>query len=262
MRLRLLHLRCFPWIAIATALWASPAVSNSAPRNSGWIRLKPGLEYREVARAGDVVHQLRCDPQLTRLGLITSQSFGKPAATVAELSDSVRCWAAVNGGYFGQRNEALGYQRDRDRVVCPDIATGSAFGGVFVVGPQGPDLLAREDFRPGKAFPFAIQCGPRLINQRSKIAGIRSERAARRTGIGYDGSGRVVLFASGVGARLTFAECQEMLIGPAQRGGLDALGVLNLDGGSSTALSLRVDKLKRDIVGFAPVPVAVGVFPR
>jgi uncharacterized protein YigE (DUF2233 family) len=209
----------------------------------------------------DSIYELRCDPALTRLGLVKATDFHSRSKPVDELVTLSHCYAAVNGGYFGEKEEPLGYQRDWRGAVCSGVATGAVFGGIFVVGPKGPDLLGRDNFSPGP-YSFAIQCGPRLIVKSSKVPGIHADPARRRTGIGYDHQGRVLLYATGQTTLMSFAECQAWLTGPADRGGLDPVGVLNLDGGSSTQFSIHTRELSQDVAGLTPVPVAVGVFPR
>jgi uncharacterized protein YigE (DUF2233 family) len=231
---------------------------------NGWRTLKPGLQYREVHRTalpGDTIYELRCDPKRTRLHLLAASDYGWKKARVDELTRKARCWGAVNGGYFGTKDEPLGYQRDFGRVLSPDLASGGAFGGVFVIGPNGPELKARDSFHPG-TYTFALQCGPRLIVQGHPVKGIHAEERRRRTGIGYDRQGWVFLYATGVTGRYTLAECQQWLAGPRIRGGMDPVGVLNLDGGSSTQFYLRTPQVTVDVPGLTSVAVGIGISPR
>ena len=227
------------------------------------MTLHPGMEFREVHRgpaSSDSIFQVRCDPARTRLGLVWAKDYGQSVLPVAELTKRSGCWAAVNGGYFDPKSEPMGYQRDAIRVVSHDLRTAGLFGGVFVVGPRGADLLGREDF-VASAYSFALQCGPRLIFRGEKVKGIHADPPARRTGMGVDRQGRIFLYATGLTARFTFAQTQAWLNGPVAQGGLEPSGVLNLDGGSSTQFSVNTPSLKEDVPGWARVPVAVGIFP-
>jgi uncharacterized protein YigE (DUF2233 family) len=252
-------------LLILASFWAWSAASPAAPAaDPGWIQIERGLEYREVRlgfSSAQSIFQLRCDPALTRLGLINAADYRQKSLKVEELAARSHCWAAVNGGYFDGDDKAMGYQRDWKRVLSNVTRSAGLFGGVFVVGPRGPELLGREDFTPG-SYSFAMQCGPRLIYKGDYVKGIHTDRPTRRTGIGVDRKGRIFLYATGVAAHFTFAQTQAWLCGPSTQGGLQAWGVLNLDGGSSTQMSVQARKVTQEIVGWAGVPVAIGVFPR
>ena len=253
----------FPVLALSFGFVALALLPTRADEPNAWRRLKPGLEYREIRRSpvpADSVYELRCDLSQTRLGLVRATDYGARSKTLDEMVSLSHCFAAVNGGYFGPKDDPLGYQRDWRGLVCSGVATGSVFGGVFVIGPNGPDLLPRDSFSPGP-YSFVLQCGPRLIVNGQKVPGIHADPARRRTGLGYDRHGRVFLYATGQTTLMTFAECQAFLLGPAAQGGLDPVGALNLDGGSSTQISVHTKELSEDVAGLTPVPIAVGVFP-
>lgn len=250
-------------MSLLLAGWSTGTQAAPA-RDPGWMQIERGLEYREVhmgSTAAENIFELRCDPALTRLGLIDARDYRQKTMSVSDLVTRSRCWAAVNGGYFDSDDKPMGFQRDSRRVISGETRTAGLFGGVFVIGPHGPELMAREDFSPAPAI-FALQCGPRLIYKGEFIKGIHADPPTRRTGMGVDRKGRIFLYATGVGARYTFAQTQAFLTGPSAKGGLDAWGVLNLDGGSSTQMSVQTRKMTQEIPSWASVPIAVGVFPR
>ncbi len=259
---------------IENAAWtlaAILAVTASSPSQAedkhGWTSISSGTQYREVFYgSGDDkrrVHQLRFKSQSHQLRLLWAKDSKNKSLSAQDFRQRSGALAVVNGGYFDRDLSPMGYQRDAKRVVSPTIWREGLFGGVFAI-PKGSDLpamvMSRDDFIP-ENYSFAIQCGPRLVYRSKAMTGIYADPAARRTAIGVDREGRLLLMASDIDGALTFAQTQELLLSSESKGGLNATGVLNLDGGSSTQMSIHTAKLSKEIVGFARVPVAVGVFP-
>lgn len=116
-------------------------------------------------------------------------------------------------------------------------------------------------------FPHSLAAGPLLIDQGRIVLNAESEKfskafqqqKASRSAIAIDNSGNVLLVAvhnrvGGSGPSLDeFAQILKQL---------GAIGALNLDGGSSTSLSLGGQLLDRSPVTAAKVSNGVGVFVR
>ncbi|MFN9175051.1 MAG: phosphodiester glycosidase family protein [Synechocystis sp.] len=116
-------------------------------------------------------------------------------------------------------------------------------------------------------FPHSLAAGPLLIDQGRIVLNAESEKfskafqqqKASRSAIAIDGQGNLLLVAvhnrvGGSGASLDeFAQILKQL---------GSVGALNLDGGSSTSLSLGGQLLVRSPVTAANVSNAVGVFVR
>lgn len=227
----------------------------------GWRKLAPGLEYRTVGKAGEEatwMHQVRLDHARFRLGLLVSQRGSLPLATLVE---GTKALVAVNGGYFGRKGEPLGYLRDGSRVLVGSVATGSAFTGVFLVNREGPQVVLRDDFTPGDES-LAIQCGPRLVAAGRAVTGYAPNEPRRRTGVGVDADGRILLFATAMAGNLTLEQTQKILLSPLDQGGVRPRAVLNLDGGSSTQMVVRAGGVSLNLLGYTGVPVGLAVYAR
>lgn len=252
--------------ALATLVIATAFSTSQAEDNKGWSNIADGVQYREVfyAKGEDKrrVHQLRIKSQSHQLRLLWARDSKQKILSTQDFRQRSGALAVVNGGYFDRDLSPMGYQRDAKRVVSPTVWREGLFGGVFAI-PKASDLpalvMSRDDFIP-ENYSFAIQCGPRLVYRSKAMTGIHADPAARRTTIGVDPKGRLLLMASDIDGALTFAQTQELLLSPESKGGLNATGVLNLDGGSSTQMSIHTAKLSKEIIGFARVPVAVAVF--
>lgn len=233
----------------------------AAPPSYGWRELAPGLLYRTVGKAREEatwMHQVRLDPARYRLGLLVSKKGSLP---LADLVAGTKALVAVNGGYFGRGGEPLGYQRDRSSVLVDSIATGGAFTGVFYVDKSGPHVVLREDFTPGSES-LAIQCGPRLVADGGPVTGYAPNEPRRRTGVGVDQDGWIILFATAMAGNLTLEGTQKLLLSPPAKGGVRPRAVLNLDGGSSTQMVVRTKALSLNLLGYTGIPVGLAAYAR
>ncbi len=129
--------------------------------------------------------------------------------------------------------------------------------GVFWIDREGKAHITRRDaFRSvdvERQVRFAIQSGPTTLMD-GEVKKKESTELARRTAIGIDGSGRVIVLVANFPVRL--ASLAEF----AQRE-LDAHQLMNLDGGSSTQLVVPSREKEPKVLGF-PVAVGVGLYPR
>jgi len=227
----------------------------------GWRDLAPGLQYRTVGKTGEEatwMHQVRLDPERYRLGLLTSKKGMLP---LADLVEGTKALVAVNGGYFGRGGEPLGYQRDGSRVLVDSIATGGAFTGVFFVNKSGPQVVLREHFQPG-GESLALQCGPRLVADGRAVTGYAPHEPRRRTGVGVDQDGWVILFATAMAGNLTLEQTQKLLLSPPDKGGVRPRAVLNLDGGSSTQMVIKAGTFHLNLLGYTGIPVGLAAYAR
>ena len=141
-------------------------------------------------------------------------------------------------------------------VVANALAMGTT---VTLTGRSLPDEFNQ--------FPHSLAAGPLLIDQGRIVLNAASEKfskafqqqKASRSAIALDRSGNLLLVAvhnrvGGSGASLDeFAQILQQL---------GAVGALNLDGGSSTSLSLGGQLLDRSPVTAARVSNALGIFVR
>jgi uncharacterized protein YigE (DUF2233 family) len=254
---------------VFTAILSGLLLSTSQASNTqGWVDIASGMQYREIFygphNSQRRVHQIRFKQPSFQLRLLWAKDYKASALTAYDFWKASKASIVINGGYFDRDLAPMGYQRDQKRVVSSTVWKEGLFGGVFAI-PKAANsralVLGREEFRP-QDYSFAVQCGPRLIYQDKAISGIHADPAARRTTIGVDRAGRILLLASDIDGALTFAQTQDLLLSDESKGGLNARGMLNLDGGSSTQMSIHTAQLNKEIIGFAQVPVAVGVFAR
>lgn len=251
-------------LCLATAVSAIIATEKPAYAATAWRALAQGLEYRAIslapANAGAYMHQFRLSPSHYRLTLTKAAGHGNPVNTISALRRQARAILAINGGYFAPDNAPLGYQRCGSQIICPDIAYGAAFTGVFRLDGQNCRLFHRDDYSPGTA-DFVLQAGPRLITEGEPTSGLHS-KSTRLSGIGVDTSNRILLYSTDFHGFITMAQCQRILLGPTNQGGVSPRYVMNLDGGRSAGISVAVSGFSLERPSFSHIPVAITVTRR
>ena len=154
-----------------------------------------------------------------------------------------RARVVVNGGYFDGSGHPMGLRAGKN---TPNLKLRRADWGVFWVKNGVAHLSHTREFSPALAPDEAIQCGPRLV-VKGQVTKLKPQWA-RRTGVGIDREGRVVLAVSD--GELSLDEWAGLWASPA---GLSCTDALNMDGGPSTQLAVRGED-DLSIEGGWPVP--------
>lgn len=229
-----------------------------------WKSLGSGAEWRIHRLSDGSGRQLfltRWDPARADLKVVTASQFGARSLGASDFLSKSGALAVCNGGYFDPAQKALGLLFDGSWRQ-PQAAGGSAFGGMFSLTGTRPRMepiyqLSEAEYqarRGASDLRFLIQCGPRLLADGVAVSGLEKGTVTRRTALGYDAQGRLILLASGATSLLTFAELQG-----AVRDQLGWVSGLNLDGGSSTASAVRRGPVNE---GYSAVPFMLAVQPR
>ncbi len=253
------------WMPLLAAILLNGCVAPTVPvidptAGTGWELLAPGLERRSTRPGGDYpltqIVALRIDPAYYRFRV--HYRPGDPLNLSAWRADLPGAVAFVNGNYFDPQNRALGL------VVADGSAYGQAYqgmGGMLQVANGGVRVRSTilEPYA-GEPLEQAVQAFPMLItNGRASFSNPENDRISRRTVVGQDTQGRIVLIvtASVVGMRLV--DLSSYLAAS----DLDLVNAVNLDGGGSTLLALNVPgQPTMQIASFDPVPTVLAVYPR
>ena len=159
--------------------------------------------------------------------------------------------AAVNGGFFDPLHRPVGLLVSGGKIVS---RLSRSHGGVFYTLDSTAHILSADQFADEDPDDVkeAVQCGPLLVENHQPNH--LKQQYARRTGIGVQRNGRVVIaVADGAISLPAWAALW------ASSSGLDCVTALNLDGGPSTQLSMQSGQVALDIRGGWPVPDAVSV---
>lgn len=230
-----------------------------------WKTVQKGLEFRKMtmerSEPGYVIEfkLLRMDSQLIVPRVLSAGTFQLKSANAKMFAERAGAIAAINANYFDEKGRPLAYLKTAEKEINRSVSKHRLYTGIFGVGESGPFVTHRDEFQPVRASA-ALQCGPLLLHHSAPVeimAGLG--RFARRSVIGTDKQGRVIVgVTDGVVGGLSFAELQELFIEPRWR--LDAVELLNLDGGGSAQLYVKSGKFEEWLPGTTEVPVAIGFF--
>ena len=216
------------------------ALHLGAGADSPWRALPNGVEAREVSRVS------RGFPVSIRAFRAPASCFrvaGRHYLSAADWLRQTRARVVVNGGYFDGLGRPMGLRAGKNTAPAK---LRRADWGVFWVKNGVAHLCHTRDF-PANIHPDeAIQCGPRLV-VRGKPTDLKPQWA-RRTGVGIDRRGRVVLAVSD--GELSLDEWARLWASPL---GMDCPDALNMDGGPSTQLAVRGAQ-QLNVDGGWPVP--------
>jgi uncharacterized protein YigE (DUF2233 family) len=237
----------------------TPAPGVPAPTISdGWQTLAPGLERRiTVPEAGNALSPLlalRFDPAHYTFRAVYRP--GQPLNVVQWQQELPGAAAFVNANFFTPEHQILGL------LVAGGAVYGSAYtdrGGTFAVLDGAPRIFANVGAALAGTPEQAVQGFPMLVmDGLQAFTSAAPDRATRRTAIGQDAQGRVVLIVTPL-LGLTLRDLSAYL--PTSDLGL--VNAFNLDGGGSTMLFLAAPgEPEYSLPSFDPVPAVLAVYPR
>lgn len=227
--------------------------------DTGWELLQPGLERRKINLFDDkgqlveYLYILRLDPSHFQFDVAYHQVPQTLDAWQAETDALI----VVNGGYFRQQEEVY---IPTGLTVVNGEAIGSSyddFAGMLVVTNDGPELrwLAQTPYDPNEPLKAALQSFPLLVKPGGELgfpAEYEDNRQARRTAIGQDKKGRILLIVTTQGY-FTLHQFSKYLT----RSKFDLDIAINLDGGKSSGLLLANPLEKVSELTLLPIVITI-----
>lgn len=213
-----------------------------------WTPLAAGLQtatmsVRQGTDSARVI-VVRADPARCVVRVV-AHTAGVRAAQVCP-----RVGAAINAGFFDEDGRPIGL------LVVDGVhrqrRTPAAGYGTFQVRHGRPEIVLSSTAAT-RGVTQAIECRPRLVIDNA-LPRFRPQSASRRSAVGIDAQGRVLLLATD--DYLTLETWARML-----RETCGCVQALNLDGGPSTQLTVRGHKRTTTLAG-AKVPVFLTVAPQ
>jgi uncharacterized protein YigE (DUF2233 family) len=239
----------------------SPLPTVETSPEAGWSLVQPGLE-RRAFEVYNGQHQLVESLYVWRL----DQRYFRLDVAYEERPKTLQAWQAqtnaaivLNGGYYSIDNER--YFPDGLTVVKGQ-ASGRSFnrGGMLAIQPSGAELRWLEERRydPNERLQAALQSFPILVRPGGQLGyGPEKEThaSARRTVIGQDKNGRILLMVAPQGY-FTLHQLSRYLT----ESDLNLDIAVNLDGGGSTGI--MVANPEELISPTRPIPFVILVYPR
>jgi len=160
----------------------------------------------------------------------------------------------VNSNFFSPNHEVVGM------LITDGVLYGQPYtsrGGMFSIQDDIPSVRSNiyEPYIVGEPISQAVQTFPMLVydNQQAYWDN-RGNRPTRRSVIGIDNDGQVVIMATPL-LGLSLFDLSEYLSNEPQ---LNLQDALNLDGGGSTALYIKATDYT--LSGFDPIPAVIAVY--
>lgn len=227
---------------------------TGTPTPNEWQTLYPGIERRAVAvrdNEGALLERLtiiRIDNRLNRFEVAYHPTEPKIAETWREALGAL---LVVNGGFFTPEYAATGL------VIIDGVVSGQSYGseaGMVTIrdGRLTIQDLAERPYSPDTTIDFALQSFPMLLKPGGESGYTGGGEAARRTVIGMDSDGRVLLIVAQLG-NFSLAEMGQWLASS----DLNLDLALNLDGGTSTSLAIQDEP---GVIGFSLLPIVIAVY--
>jgi hypothetical protein len=237
---------------------SSIPIATSLPRPlSEWEILAPGMERRSYFLNDEPLSEiiaLRIDPAnyLFRVHYRAGESLSL-ARWVDVLPGMV---ALVNANFFDPDDEIVGL------LIADGVKYGwsyQGYGGLFAV-QDGMPRVRSNVFEPysGESLEQAVQAFPMLVlTGQPAYTGTESDRVARRTVVGQDTRGRIILMVTPY-IGMTLADLSAFLV----EIDLHLVNAFNLDGGGSTMMGVLSGERPYFISSFDPVPAVLAVYAR
>ncbi|MFQ3658775.1 MAG: phosphodiester glycosidase family protein [Anaerolineae bacterium] len=225
------------------------------PQNADWQQLAAGIEVRTITPLQSALAQMvvvRLDPALVQFRV--HYRPGEPRLIGQWQTELPNAAVIVNANFFTPEHLITGL------LVSDGQTFGRSFidrGGMFSI-QNGQPVIQSLISQPydGRPLEQAIQAFPVLVHQRAAAyPRVSDTRASRRTVIGMDSQGRVLLMATpGIG--LGLYDLSQYLASA----DLDLVSAFNLDGGRSTMMAIAASRYV--INSFDAVPAVLAVYPR
>jgi len=233
---------------VQESLFPSPTPN---PFFEKWNRVADGVELQHFPYTFQdtqyYMQVLKIDPKK----FDTSLAYDQKSQFISEWqSDST---IVMNAGFFKEQNAPVGLlyihgvRQDEHRIIPKGTGLLSIQDGTIAIRDLTSDPLKDEE-----VFQDALQSFPLLIHDSKVAVGNNSQDQDRRTAVGIDSTGNLYLITSQY-PYLTLFEFATQL----QKTGLSLTKVLNLDGGGSTGVAVKIGEFDQLIDSQTPVPTVL-----
>jgi exopolysaccharide biosynthesis protein len=246
-------------VGVVAALLAVSDVAADLARGrpARFVTVAPGIAHATFEVQPDDAeafsgHAFTVDLDVVDLRLIPA---GGPSSrrTVAQIVAPYPVVVAINASFFDTEGSAMGLAVDGGRVMAGGKRRS---WGALVIDDRNARIMLGAEIKDDHAHRLVVQGIPRLVVE-GKIQPLKPQ-IAERTAVCARGS-VVVIVVSTKAETTPFAR---FLADPLDQGGLGCRDALNLDGGPSTQLVVKLPALTLSLPGGSGVPNALVVVPR
>jgi uncharacterized protein YigE (DUF2233 family) len=227
-----------------------------ATEKLSWQSLAPGFDYAKIDVGTHFlgrIHAFRIDTQHYHFRVALARDHNLNYANAKQFQRYNNALLAINGGFFSPDADPLGLRISEGKQLTP--LKNTSWWGIFTLDKYNQaNVHARKNFYPQRDTQFAVQAGPRLVVN-GYIPKLR-DNEKQRSAIGVTPSGNVIL-AITENAAMTTTMLAEIMRRSQAQGGLGCINALNLDGGSSSQLFVKVADFSLSIPSLRGVSDAI-----
>ncbi len=230
-----------------------------------WTAIAPGIEVADLQFARPPVPQtvtlalVRVVPTEVRLRVVGYADWSEHP--ISDFADTWQFQVTLNASFFSDEGP-IGLVVQDGKVRHRQASRKAAHflidtqgGPARIINLKGAHIGA--PYAGFQGFPSIMSGGKLFSYIRSGGRGFDVFKVERRTAACVDAAGRVIFLATDTLTNgLAFSELGVVI------GGLGCVDAMGFDGGSSTAMEIRVPGHERLVRGFKPVQVVVGVEAR
>ena len=253
MKRRLIQVLCILAVLLAVSSAGMSPVRAEPPRFS---IVAPGIahaifEVRPTDGEPFSGHAFKIDLDVAELRLVPA---GDPPVrrTVEQIVASYPVVVAVNASFFDKEGRAMGLAVDEGRVMASSKQRN--WGALVIDGQRGRIMLG-ADIQDHRAHRLIVQGIPRLLVG-GQVQQLKPQ-VAERTAVCAEETVVIVV----VSTRAEATAFARFLAAPPDKGGLGCWDALNLDGGPSTQLVVKLPALALSRPGGWGVPNALVAAP-
>ncbi len=211
--------------------------------------IAPGIQYQQLFLSQyhpfSRMHVFKINPKHVSFNFCQRAKLD----TFSKVSKKNHSPIVFNSGFFSKNHKPLGLRMSGGKVL--NRLKRISWWGVFYIKNKRAYIKAFKNFHYQRGINFAIQAGPRLIDN-GRLISLRPG-TAERTALGITKAGDIILAITD-SALITTRELAVIL-----RDTLHCTYALNLDGGGSTQLYTNTPLLKLQVTGrnYVPDPICI-----
>ena len=267
---------CRPQLSSYTPIVIGPVIEKLAS-GEGAVRLER-LSYSQHNQRGQIWLGT-IDPSLSDISVESGEGKERALEDIVPSSRRTRDHITINGGFYDD-NGPLGLVVSHGHTIKRFRADGGS--GVLVLEGGMPEIVHREAFRRTRVLDHALQSIDRLVADGQVLVARRQDapRDARslvgitaqqqlvvavvfdQDSVSQDAGGQVWLNRQSTSTGPTLRELAELAVRPRDAGGLGCRWALNLDGGWSSAMRVKIGPDRRSITPYRGTYTALLASPR
>ena len=239
--------KCILYVILALTTFILSSTSYAE-----WKPITTYVEHDYFQCEDVIIHSAKFNPSLITLQALVAPPPGNRAQYILDKTNSI---IAINAGFFTPDLKPIGLIKSNNKILSKLHKT--SWWSIFYIKNGVPYIKLPKNWKNSKHIEFAVQAGPRLIVSK-KITQVKdNDSKTPRSAIGINEKNEVVL-AIAPTPGLTLKEWANCLLKPAPQGP-SLKDAMNLDGGSSSQMSIKYKDTQFDDHGLVPVPSFITV---